>query len=987
MSAVLTVSPDGTITSWSAGAQRLYGWTAQEVVGRPLLVLVPVDRREEFALFEQRLRDGEHLDRVETVRLAKDGRRVEVELHVLLLRDATGRATGSVLVHHDRGPLRRAQEALRAAERGMDESFTASLMPQARLRLDGVVLAVNPAATELLGVPAEVLVGRDRRAVIAAEDQATSVDVLTRLATGAAHFEQQEITLQTATGGRRRVLATTTTVREAGRVVALHTSLQDVTALRAAQERQQVEAARFEALVQSMPVAVWTFDTTGVCTSSRGAALAALGLVDDELVGVDLLERDRDDPDARDASLATLAGESSTLRRSVGCRDWESHFRPLRDDDGRVVGGIGIAVDVTERAVAERVVAANEVRLRALLRNADDVVIVLDVRGRMQWVSPALPRVFGHQEADIADRPAYELNPPEDQPVVRAAWDRVARTPGGTSTFTVRVRHADGGYRWTDQVLTNLLHDPDIAGIVVNVRDVTRHRAAEQEVLRLAGHDRMTGLANRALLLDRTGQALAAGLRTGEQTGLVVVDVVGMTAVNDLVGQAGGDVVLRTVADRLAVAVLGGDSVARLGADDFAVLVEDVASGEDLRARASILIEAGQGEVVVDGVLVPLVLRAGSAMTPAADAGALLAAAERSLATTTSRQVTVGSATLDEDERRNAEAVAELRTAIDAGQLRLHFQPLLGLRNGEVAGVEGLVRWEHPERGLLLPGAFIPLAETSGLVVPLGAWVLRQACAQAAAWHVQGQSYAVGANLSPLQLVGNDVVTLVRDLLAEYALPPERLVLEVTESTVMDDPHAPQVLAALSALGVHLALDDFGTGYSSLTYLKRFPVDAIKIDRSFVSGLGRDADDEAIVASVVSLARAIGKTVVAEGVETEGQCAALRALGVDQAQGFLWSAALPADELAVWMADRPEPAAQVGHVPASVPPRSPRLLTQGADEHRILALHSEGASLHTIAAALNAAGRRTPDGPRWTTRTVARVVAARAAPARSASEG
>ncbi len=458
-----------------------------------------------------------------------------------------------------------------------------------------------------------------------------------------------------------------------------------------------------------------------------------------------------------------------------------------------------------------------------------------------------------------------------------------------------------------------------------------------------------------------------------------------MTAVNDLVGQAGGDVVLRAVGERLASAVLGGDSVARLGADDFAVLVEDVASGEDLRARASTLVEAIQGEVVVDGVTVPVVLRAGSAMTPAGDAGALLAAAERSLAGTTSRLVTVESASVDEDAQRTAEAVAELRAAIEDGQLRLHFQPLVSLGDGEVVGCEGLVRWQHPDRGLLPPGDFIPLAESSGLVVPLGAWVLRAACAQASAWHARGLPYAVGANLSPRQLVGGDVVALVRDLLAEYSLPADRLVLEVTESTLMDDPHAPQVLAALSALGVHLALDDFGTGYSSLTYLKRFPVDAIKIDRSFVSGLGRDADDEAIVASVVSLARAIGKTVVAEGVETPAQLAALRALGVDQAQGFLWSPARSAHDLEAWLAGRPTAPLPVAEPPAPV--RAARWEPAGEDEHRILALHAEGASLHTIAAALNRDGRRTPRGPRWTTRTVARVVASRAAPARTPVDG
>jgi len=258
--AVLATTRDGIITSWSSGAQRLYGWTSAEVLGTSLLVIVPEECREEFAQLEQQLRDGEHPDSVDTVRVAKGGRRVEVELTVMALRDEAGRITGTVRLHHDRGPLRRAQQALLAAERGVDDGFSASPVPQARLGPDGVVLTVNRAMEQLLDIPAEALVGVDGMTMVAADEQAGSGDVLTRLAAGTTHVEQRELSLETASGGRRRVVATTTTVRDAGQVVALHTSLQDVTALRAAQERQQAEAARFDALVQSMPVAVWTFD-------------------------------------------------------------------------------------------------------------------------------------------------------------------------------------------------------------------------------------------------------------------------------------------------------------------------------------------------------------------------------------------------------------------------------------------------------------------------------------------------------------------------------------------------------------------------------------------------------------------------------------------------------------------------------------------------------------------------------------------------------
>jgi diguanylate cyclase (GGDEF)-like protein len=430
-------------------------------------------------------------------------------------------------------------------------------------------------------------------------------------------------------------------------------------------------------------------------------------------------------------------------------------------------------------------------------------------------------------------------------------------------------------------------------------------------------HDGLTGLANRALLLDRIGQAMAWARRNGTSTGVVVLDVVGMAAVNAAVGQSGGDEVLRTVAARLAASVRGTDSVARLGADDFAVLIEDIGSGEDLLARAATSCEAAAGELVVDDVVLQVRLRAGSAVTPAADAGALLQAAERNVSSPYSA---VGRASSGREQlaRQGSAAVGELRRAIADGQLRLHFQPVLSMSDEAFVGAEGLVRWAHPERGLLPPAAFVPLAESSGLVVELGAWVLGAAVRQASAWHAAGLPYVVGANLSARQLVGGDLVDLVQQLLRDSGLPPERLVLEVTESAVIDDPGAPGVLTALSDLGVRLSLDDFGTGYSSLTYLKRFPVHSIKIDRSFVSGLGRDSDDEAIVASVVSLARAIGKRVVAEGVGDRQAGRRAAGAAVDSAQGYLWSrAAGRAAGLAGWARRVPEgePAERYGHGP------------------------------------------------------------------------
>ncbi len=977
---LVTVDLSGAISAWSAGAERVYGWTASEIVGRPLATLFPPDRLGEMAL-RDRLLAEDHIPPFETVRLDRHGRGVDVEIHLMLLRDPDGEVVGTLALHRDLRPARELQQAVNERDEELRARFADSPVAQGRVDLDGRILEVNRALEDLLRRPAEQLVGIDAVTLFAEESREEVLEALGRLTSHEVRALAQEHDVLRPDGERVRTVISVALMHDGCGQPQLAASVQDVSALRAAEGRMRVEAARYEALLETMPVAVFTYDPEGRCTSSRGRALAGLGLAENELVGVDLVEMYAAAPEVTGALRASLEGEEAQVRASEAGREWRADYRPLRDEQGTVVGGIGIAVDITELATAERELRASEARLTSLLQHASDLALVVDREGRISYASPGVSSQLGYDSTELLGRSAWDFDHPDDRGIVEAGLRDIAGRPGGTARFECRVLHADGTWRWADHVLTNLVHDPAVRGMVVNIRESTERRRAEEELRRLAVRDSLTGLANRTLLLDRIGQALSAGRRSGDVTGLVVLDVVGMSELNEAIGQEGGDQVLRVLATRLEGALRDSDSAARVGGDEFAVLVDDVGSAEDLRALASSLVEIAEEPVDIDGSPVSVRLQAGSSVSPADDAGALLAAAEQAIPHDSwSRRVIVRSATSEGELAQVREAAVErLRTAIGEGELELHYQPVVRVETQEPIGVEALVRWRHPERGLLGPLDFIPLAEQSGLVVELGEWVLRTAFERIAAWSATGRALSVGVNLSPRQLVGGAFPELVRTLLAQTGVRPELLILEVTESALMDDPGAPGVLRQIREMGVRLALDDFGTGYSSLTYLKKFPVDAIKIDRSFVSGLGRDADDEAIVTSVVSLARAVGKTVVAEGVETVEQLDALRALGVDQAQGFLWSRGLPADEVEQWLDVR-------GAAPLPVRGRAhARLVTRpapsgGADEERILALHAEGASLHTIAAALNAEGRRTPAGPRWTTKTVARVVANRLVP-------
>ena len=607
--------------------------------------------------------------------------------------------------------------------------YADSPVPQGRVGLDGRVLEVNPALAELLGRSASELVGADGLAMFPPEERGPLELSLGQLACGEVPVLRQEHVLLTTTGARR-VVITATALHAPDGSTTLATTVQDVTDLRAERERTRTTAARFDALVGSLPVIVFSYDAQGVCTSSRGSALARLGLADDELVGRSLLELYGDDADVVAALAGALAGRESVVLREIGERWWEGRYSPQRGADGEITGGIGIAVDVTDRVRAAAEAAERAALTGSLLEHASDVAAVVGDDGTLRWLSPATRELLGWDPEQLVGRRATDLNPPEDRAVSAEAWARIADRPGATARLELRVRDAAGELRWTEQHYTNLVHDPAVGGVVVNIRDVTDRRRAEEELRRLAVRDGLTGLANRTLLLDRAEQALASGARRGTLTGLVVLDVEAMSAHNEALGQAGGDALLVALAERLEAAARPGDSVARTGGDELAVLLEGLASAEELRALAAALLEVAAEPVDVDGTAARVVLRAGSALSPAVDAGSLLAAAERAVLRGRGAPATATARPESED----AALVAELAAAVAGGQLRLHFQPVLRLADGAVAGAEALVRWAHPRRGLLAPADFVPLAESSGLVVELGAWVLREAVAAQRAW-------------------------------------------------------------------------------------------------------------------------------------------------------------------------------------------------------------------------------------------------------------
>ena len=571
-------------------------------------------------------------------------------------------------------------------------------------------------------------------------------------------------------------------------------------------------------------------------------------------------------------------------------------------------------------AMKQQTLRRSEERFRALVRNASDVISILTPDGAVRYLSPTAERLWNCHPDVLEGTAIADLVHPDERARLDALLAQSLAAPGESLTSELRLcpagsRLRSGDWRTFETVWTNLPTEPGVEGVLLTCRDVSERKAFEEQLSHQAFHDSLTRLPNRALFMERLGHALARSRRQGSVVAVLFLDLDNFKIVNDSLGHEAGDSLLLTVAERLSACVRPGDTVARLGGDEFTILLEDL----DGEVQAG-----GLAERIAAALSVPLLVSGREVFTTASlgiacESGATLGAGRtpddlvRDADTAMYHAKTEGkSRSVVFNAGMNAQAVnrleleMDLRRALEKEEFRVFYQPIVALDTRRVCEVEALVRWEHPVRGLVPPGDFIPLAEETGLIVPIGLWVLRQACRQGRIWQeeqVSGQPLRVSVNVSARQLQQPDLVAQVAEILAETGLAASCLKLEITESVMMLD--ADQTiprLHALRTLGVHLAVDDFGTGYSSMAYLSSLPIDTLKIDRSFVSKMGRSEDDAAIVRAIVTLAKTLSLQITSEGIETPAQLALLCDLGCDQGQGYHFARPLPASDFAALLA-------------------------------------------------------------------------------------
>jgi diguanylate cyclase (GGDEF)-like protein/PAS domain S-box-containing protein len=545
---------------------------------------------------------------------------------------------------------------------------------------------------------------------------------------------------------------------------------------------------------------------------------------------------------------------------------------------------------------------ASETRFRSLVQHSTDLITILDGADSIRYASPAISRVFGYEPQALEGRALRELVHPDDVVLMLGFLTDAGKPGARSSTCDWRMRSASGAWCRVENVVVNLLDDDTVDGLVLTTRDVTHRVALEEQLVHRAFHDELTGLANRALFTNRVEQALLRASRNASRTAVLFVDLDDFKEINDSLGHAAGDTLLAQCADRLRACLRAGDTAARLGGDEFAVLVEECRDdGEEAMhaadrisrafARPFALEEREAFATASVGVVISSGSESGEDLLRHADL-AMYLAKKRGKA-----RVERFAAHMHEEVVERLDLLADLRYAIERDELQLEYQPIVDLETRTVSGLETLVRWDHPRRGRIAPSDFIPIAEQSGLIVAIGRWVLLHACAHARHWSrslPQLVPVTVTVNLSARQLGDEQLLDDVANALRVAGLRRDQLVLELTESTLLaNSEETVGILTSLKSLGVRLAIDDFGTGYSSLSYLHRFPVDVLKIDKSFVDGVGGGPGVNALACAVIALGNSLNLRTVAEGIENEQQYAALLALGCKFGQGFLISRPLP----------------------------------------------------------------------------------------------
>ena len=903
---------DGVFLSCNPMFERLYGASEADIVGKTDYDFVEREQADCFREHDrQAMAAGRPSVNEEWLSFADDGSRGLFETIKTPILDDKGQTIGVLGIARDITTRTEAEHALQQSQQQTQQYLSIVGVMLVVLDAEGRVQLVNRKGCEMLGAPEADILGKDWFQFFLPERVRKDVraSFFQLLQGGEATLaEYAENPVLTHRGEERMVAWHNALLRdEAGQICGVLASGEDITERKLAEQALRDSRESLRLLLDSMAEAAYGVDFDGNCAFVNRAFLRMLGYQDaHEVLGKRihaLIHHTRADGSPYPESecrmhRAYLANEAINVSdemfwRKDGVAIPVEYWSNPIVTDGVVVGAIATFVDIAER---KRVEAQLGLAAKVFEQSGEGIMIT-DAQCNIVMVNQAFTAITGFSEAEVlGQNPRMQSSGHHDRAFYSAMWETLVTQ--GRWQGEIWNRRKDGSvYPEMLSIIRVLGAKGEVSHYIGITSDITQHKAAQERIQRLAHFDPLTGLPNRALLNDRVNHDLSTAQRHHTQLAVLFVDLDHFKNVNDTLGHRIGDELLVAIASRLKAAVRDVDTVSRQGGDEFILILPDTGAAGAAHVAGKLL-EAVAQPCQIEGFDLSVTLSIGIALYPGdgEDFEALSRSADAAMyrakhdGRNTYRFFT---AEMQARSAHNLQMENALRRVLERNQLLLHFQPQLSLPDNRLIGVEALLRWQHPELGMIAPADFIPIAEESGQILSIGEWALRTAVQQMKSWMDAGLApMTMAVNLSAVQFRHPQLPGRVAQILDEVKLPPQYLELELTESVAMDDaPAAIAIMDQLHARGVRMSIDDFGTGYSSLSYLKRFKVHRLKIDQSFVHDIGEDPEDRAII----SLAKSLGLQTIAEGVETEAQLAFLRKQGCNEVQGYYFSKPLPAD--------------------------------------------------------------------------------------------